>query len=114
MKNLKKLAFGLVALCLAFGLVFSVSAFKSKSKTAKAYSYWRYDLNQETGALSGFNYTKISNPDAPSCDDAEEIPCVIRVDENITTQNDLDDFLSNTYSSDDEVMELAIHTKSSL
>ena len=113
MKNFKKLFLGLAALVIAFGLVVSVSAFKSKT-TVKTYSYWRYDLNQETGALSGFNYTKINNPNAPGCDDVEEIPCVIRVDENITDQEELDDFLSTNYSSDAEVMELAIHTKSAL
>lgn len=108
-----KILFGLAALIVAFGLVFSMSAFKGKT-TVKTYSYWRYDLNQEAGALSGFNYTKIDNPNAPGCDDVEEIPCVIRVDENITDQDELDDFLSTNYSSDAAVMELAIHTKSAL
>jgi hypothetical protein len=112
MNSFKKLAFGFVALIIVCSLVFSTSAFKNS--TSKTYSYWRYDLNQEAGALSGFNYTKINEPGAPSCDDANEIPCVIRVDETITTQNDLDDFLSNHYNSDEEVMELAIYTKSEL
>ena len=112
MKLYKKITGAVVAIALVLTSIFTVSAFKTKP--VKDFSYWRYDLNQEAGALSGFNYTKIDNPSAPSCDDAEEIPCVIRVDENITTQNDLDDFLSNNYSSDDEVMALAVHTKSAL
>ncbi|MGJ1342185.1 MULTISPECIES: hypothetical protein [Sphingobacterium] len=109
MKNLKKLMFGLVALGLAFGLMFSVSAFKAKKAT---FTYWRYDLNTQVGARSGFNYTQITNPSAPGCDDGEEMPCVIQVDESIDTQAKLNTYLSTNFPNEAAVTAAALHTKS--
>lgn len=108
MKTLKSLTLGLAALVMVFGLVMSVSAFKAK----KTSIYWSYDLNTETGARSGYNYSPISNPSSPGCDDGEEMPCVLQVDESIDTQAKLDNYLSTTFASDAAVTASAYHTKS--
>ena len=111
MKNLKKTIFGLLALIMVFGLVFTVSAFKSNENSKKQYTYWKYNLDEENGARNGFNYTETFSPDGEGCDDEEEIPCVIRVEDSIQSQSDLNTYLNNQYDEDSEVMELAIHTK---
>ncbi len=114
MKNLKSLMFGLVALVLAFGLVFSVSAFKQISAKKKMYSYWRYNPNTEAGTLNGYNYIKIDDPQEPGCEDENEIPCIIQVDDTIISQPALDTYLNNTFTTEDEVIQIAVHTKAEL
>lgn len=108
MKNLKKVVFGLVALIVAFGLVFTVSAFKKK----RASIYWQYNLNVETGARSGYNYSPIGNPNSPGCDDGEEMPCVLQVDESIDSQAKLDNYLSTNFATEADVTASAFHSKS--
>lgn len=110
--NFKKLNLGLVALVLGFGLVVTQSAFTTPKQTTS--SFWRYNLDSETGALSGFNYTKITDPEAPGCADEQEIPCVIEVEGNINSQLDLDNYLSTTFGSEVDVMQIAVHTKAEL
>lgn len=106
--------FGLVALTLAFGLVFTVSAFKAEKKSAKQFTYWRYDLDQENGALNGFNYTQVFNPAEEGCSNDEEIPCVIEVEDSVQSQTDLNTYLNTMYTNDSEVIALAIYTKAEL
>lgn len=106
--------FGLVALVLAFGLVFSVSAFKQISAKKKMYSYWRYNPNTEAGTLNGYNYIKIDDPQEPGCEDENEIPCIIQVDDTIISQPALDTYLNNTFTTEDEVIQIAVHTKAEL
>lgn len=78
------------------------------------YTYWRYNPNTEAGTLSGYNYTKIDAPEEPGCEDENEIPCVIRVDETITSQTALDTYLNNAFTTEDQVIQIAVHTKAEL
>ena len=80
MKNLKKLAFGLVALCLAFGLVFSVSAFKSKKSATLKYRFIGINETDLTNPLKWQDVSSEPNPEA--CDAGIELPCLVQFDEN--------------------------------
>lgn len=108
--NLKKLSLGLVAL-VGFGLMITMNAF-TEVKEKRAYSYWQYNLNAEAGSRLAANYTLISDPESPGCDDEPEVPCVIRVDQNIDTPAELSTYLSTTFSNDAQVTTSAFHKKS--
>ena len=109
MKNLKKLAFGLVALCLAFGLVFSVSAFKSKKSVKRAPVYFKYigSTFDETAYRNISNWQHTSAPDEEACIGDNDI-CILSVDsEDLsapgTMLDKLDDFFTNDLSNSGDV-----------
>lgn len=115
MKNLKSLIFGLAALCLAFGLVFSVSAFTTGTKKSSTLTY-RYNGNDEGGLHTAGNWSDVSNQEEPEgCEPGEEIPCFVQfdsseyaniqifIDENPTLGDMIDSERIQTYK--DEVVE---------
>ena len=101
MKNLKKLTFGLVALVLAFGLVFSVSAFKNLTIKKGTTVYFKYNDStfNETAYRNIGNWQPIDHPEEVGCDGETNI-CILRVDsDNLTAPgtmlDKLDDFFNN-------------------
>ena len=79
MKNLKKVVFGLVALIVAFGLVFTVSAFKAKKET-RWFIYTQSDHpTNATDAKEPSNYTMLDANELPPCDGEQDL-CAIRAD----------------------------------
>lgn len=108
--NLKKLGLGLVAL-VGFGLLITLNAFTNVTEK-KAYSYWQYNLNTQSGSRTGSNYTQITNPESPGCDDVAELPCVIRADESINSATDLTTYLTTNFANDAAVTAAAFHKKS--
>lgn len=78
-KKYKKLVYGFAALVLAFGLVFSMSAFKNKKETRWfVYSASDHPLN-ETQAKNPANYTMLGAEEQPPCDGEQDL-CAIRAD----------------------------------
>jgi len=108
--NFKKWSLGLAAL-VGFGLMITLNAFTNTNEK-RAYSYWQYNLNAQAGSRVATNYTLISDPESPGCDDEPEVPCVIRVDQNIDTPAELSTYLNTTYSNDAQVTTNAFHKKS--
>ncbi len=102
MNNLKKIMFSLAALVIAFGLVFSLSAFKGNSaKNTTMYYYFNSD--QEADIDDPNNWTPIDEVDVPnaSCDGAD-LSCVITFDTN--DFSDLGELLEE-YPSTDQLRE---------
>ncbi|WP_199119753.1 hypothetical protein [Pedobacter sp. ASV28] len=108
MKNLKSLIFGLAALCLAFGLMFSVSAFKKKTNV-----YWQYTKNNHTDIRDGYSYSQVTSPEAEACDPGNDLPCVLEVDASISSQALLDDYLrdTNIFQNDSDITDAAMFKK---
>ena len=106
MKNLKKLMFGLVALVMGFGLVFSVSATKKKASI-----YWRYNKNVIADVRDGNSYS-LTTP-AEECEAGSDLPCVIEVDAAIDTQAKLNTFLNNmsTFPNESDIVNAALYKK---
>ena len=108
--NLKKISLGLAALCLAFGLVFSMSAFKSKANAGKrALVYFKYNGStfNEANYRNIENWEHITDPEAPSCAGTSDI-CVLSVDDADLTapgtmEEKLDDFFNNELAAPNEV-----------
>ncbi|MDQ8005259.1 MAG: hypothetical protein REI64_10700 [Pedobacter sp.] len=94
MKNLKSLMFGLVALVMVFGLVFTVSAFKAKS-VKKTTIFWRYNPNDASDLRNEEAYSIVANPGAASCDPGTDLPCVLEVDASIDDETKLHDYLND-------------------
>lgn len=93
MKNLKKLTFGLVALVLAFGLVFSVSAFKDTTKKTALYWYKvSYDdpITYPDGYVKAgtplFDYAEMSEVESP-CDEGSDLDCLRGFDAPVTSSD---------------------------
>lgn len=104
MKNLKKLTFGLVALVLAFGLVFSVSAFKNRAKRAPVYFKYEGTTFDETAYRNISNWHQTTAPEEEACIGDSDI-CILSVDsDNLsgpgTTMLDKLDYFFNTTLSD--------------
>lgn len=98
MKNLKKMMFGLAALVMAFGLVFSVSAFTKKDPINLAYQYTGDD---ESNVMNAGSWTPITyNPSPTECDAEGDLVCVVQFRDD--QFSDIEDFLSN-YADADEV-----------
>ncbi|WP_293298886.1 hypothetical protein [Pedobacter sp. UBA4863] len=81
--NLKKLIFGLAALVLAFGLVFTMSAFKPKKGEM---IHFRYNSSATTDEA----YREITNWEPT--EEPEDCPgsgkvCVLQIDENLLSGN---------------------------
>lgn len=82
--------FGLVALVVAFGLVFSVVAFSPAKKTATL--KYRYNGPDEAGLHTPGNWSDVSaQPNPEGCEPGEEIPCLIQFE--TPEYDDLQDFL---------------------
>ncbi|WAC39041.1 DUF6520 family protein [Pedobacter sp. SL55] len=85
-----KILFGLAALVVAFGLVFSMSAFRSNEKLATL--KYRYTGNNEAGLHTASNWDDVSaQPNPEGCEPGEEIPCLVEFDTSEYT--DLQDFI---------------------
>ncbi|WP_421938449.1 hypothetical protein [Pedobacter sp.] len=112
MKNIAKLKITVIALIIGLGLVTLHSAFKTEKKTG--YKYWRFDSNDPSNIRVANEYTLISNPQGPTCDNADEIPCVLKVDESIDTRMELGTYLQNTtlFPDDEDITSSAEYTKS--
>lgn len=89
-----QLTFGLVAL-IGFGLFFTMNGFIG-DKNNKAYTYWQFDANSTSDIRTGTMYTKIIDPEAPTCAEGSDLPCVLQVEQSIDTQAELDTYLKNT------------------
>ncbi|RZL13718.1 MAG: hypothetical protein EOO89_17085 [Pedobacter sp.] len=85
-----KILFGLVALCLAFGLVISVSAFKSK-KDVHQYQY----ISSSTLAADILDISNWQEVDAntPSCGEAGALVCRYEYEGEMS---DFQDFLEDS------------------
>ncbi|WP_316735767.1 hypothetical protein [Pedobacter aquatilis] len=92
--NLKKLSLGLVAL-VGFGLVITLNAFTAKTEK-KAYSYWQFDSGNVSDIRDGASYTPISAPSSTPCESGVDLPCVLKVDESIDTEAELNTYLHDT------------------
>ncbi|MGY3055242.1 hypothetical protein ACVWYG_003457 [Pedobacter sp. UYEF25] len=103
-----KFLVGIVAL-FALGLFFAINAFTNNTSKF-ADRYWRYNQNTQLGSRLGSNYTLITDPESPGCDDAQQMPCVLKVDQSINTQAKLNTYLSG-FTTDADVTAVAIHTK---
>ena len=89
--NFKKISLGLAALIVAFGLVFSMSAFTEKKSTDLAY---QYTGNDATGVVTPGNWTPIPYDENESACDAEgELVCIVQFNEN--EYSDITDFLGD-------------------
>ena len=112
MKNLKKLIFGLVALVMAFGLLFSVSAFSSK-ESKRSYSYWQYEPGSMTGIRTASNYTLVSEPVESPCEAGSDLPCVLRVAAAIDNETALNTYLNDysTFPADQDIKTSAFYKK---
>ncbi len=100
--------FGLVALVMAFGLVFTVNATKKKDSV-----YWQYTKNNHTDIRDGYSYLPTTTPEAEECDPGNDLPCVIEVDASISTQALLDDYLRDTgnFPNDSDITDAAMFKK---
>lgn len=88
--------FGLAALVLAFGLVFTVSAFKQKEPTNLAYQYTGDD---DSGVMDPGNWDTIPYEPAPTeCDAEGELVCIVQF--NDEQFDDISDFLGNFADAD--------------
>lgn len=92
--NLKKLSLGLVAL-VGFGLMITLNAFTNAGEK-KSFAYWQYDAGDVTDIRDGASYTPIAEPNTQPCEAGAELPCVLKVDESIDTEAELDTYLHNT------------------
>lgn len=89
-KKYKNLVYGLAALVLAFGLVFSVSAFKSKKEIVNL--AYQYTGDDETGVMNSGNWTAITyNPSPSECESVGDLVCVVQF--NDEQYSNITDFL---------------------
>ena len=96
MKNLK-LVLPVLALVLGLGLVLTQSAFKSTSSNqAKTATYWRFDSTDISDLRDATKYVQITDPEAPSCEDGDDLPCVLQAPAGVNSQSLLDAHLNNT------------------
>jgi hypothetical protein len=98
MKNLKKLMFGLLALVMVFGLVFSLSAFTQIKKGPTVYFKYKGTSFNETDYRSMSNWEPVAEPGEVECGGDNNI-CILRVDSDHLTGSGsqldkLDDFFS--------------------
>lgn len=88
MKNLKNLGFGLAALVLVLGLVFTVSAFTKKATPVR----YQYMENTPDNLFDHLKWENVTfNPPA-SCGDPGDLPCIIEFDSEVYA--DIEAFLS--------------------
>lgn len=101
MKNLKA-KLPLLTLLLGIGIVFFQSAFTS-APAKLASTYWRYDDTDPNNSRDGSNYTQITNPDSPTCPTGSDVPCVLEVPDNVTSQTQLTDYLEDNFATAHDV-----------
>ncbi|WP_316831446.1 hypothetical protein [Pedobacter aquatilis] len=109
--NLKKLSLGLVAL-VGFGLIVTLNAFTDvKPKTG--YTYWQFESDDVSDIRDGASYTQIPVPTSSPCETGSDLPCVLKLDESIDTENELDAHLKNTsvFPANSDIMNVAIYKK---
>lgn len=104
MKNLKSLIFGLAALCLAFALVFSVSAFKSNAVVLYQYTS---NSSSEEDILDIENWQPVDE-NSPSCGTAGSLVCRYSFDGDM---NDFQAFLENPTTTAAQINSNAESTK---
>lgn len=98
MKNLKKLMFGLAALVMAFGLVFSVSAFKKKADAPLSTSstfFYNGPLPATQAEVEKPENWKFDN-DAAACDDEPEMACSITVNDTYVDKSGAEPVLQSS------------------
>jgi hypothetical protein len=81
MKNLRKVQFGLLAVLLAVGVVFGMSAFKGEAKGKRVQYTFRYNGPDHSKANVENESNWIYTTDPITCDDTPEQACSIVVDE---------------------------------
>lgn len=92
MQHLKKMIFGLAALVIAFGLIFTASAFKNKKHTSDL--AYQYDGDDDSGVMSPGSWTPVPYVENPTACEAEgELVCIVQFNE--TEFSDIADFLGN-------------------
>ncbi|NTE05599.1 hypothetical protein G6M26_20390 [Agrobacterium tumefaciens] len=91
--NLKKMSLGLVAL-VGFGLLITMNAFTSISK--QDFTYWQYESGRLNEIREGASYSPIATPNVAPCESGSDLPCVLKVDASIDTQDKLNTYLHNT------------------
>lgn len=114
MKNLRKVQFGLLAVLLAVGVVFGMSAFKTKTlETAKSATYWRFDSTDISDLRDATKYVKITDPEAPSCEDGDDLPCVLQAPAGVNTQALLSTHLNDPgiFSNDQAIIDASMFKK---
>ena len=90
MKNLKKMLFGLAALVLAFGLVFSVSAFKGPAQKTSTLKY-RFIGTNSADLQDPSKWLDVSSEANPvPCETGSVLPCIVQFENNEYT--DIEDF----------------------
>ncbi|RYF88935.1 MAG: hypothetical protein EOO03_07210 [Chitinophagaceae bacterium] len=113
MKNLKFLL-PLFAIILGIGVVFTTSAFKNKvNKPTKAFTYWQFTGDDINEVRDYTKYTQITNPEAPSCEEGSDIPCVLATPVAVNTPALLDAHLQNVsnYANDQAVLSAAMYKR---
>ncbi|RZK52062.1 MAG: hypothetical protein EOO87_16090 [Pedobacter sp.] len=114
MKNLKKVSLGLAALVVAFGLVFSMSAFRNhQNKVIKTSSYWQFTGDDITQVRDYTKYVKITNPEAPSCEEGSDIPCVLATPEAVNSPELLEEHLldDDNFINDQAVLDASMYKR---
>ncbi|TKB98641.1 hypothetical protein [Pedobacter cryophilus] len=101
---------GASALFLGIILAVSTVAFKPVKSSKRVNAYWRFDGNALSQSKTSSEYTLIDAMDIPSCDQLDEIPCVLEVDQSVDTQSELQTIL-NGYGSNQAVVDDAFATK---
>ncbi|GGE41332.1 hypothetical protein EV200_101664 [Pedobacter psychrotolerans] len=91
--NLKKMSLGLVAL-VGFGLLITMNAFTSISK--QNFTYWQYESGRISDIREGASYSPIAAPSVAPCENGTDLPCVLKVDASIDTQDKLNTYLHDT------------------
>lgn len=89
MKNLKKIAFGLLVAVLAVGF----SAFTSAKKVN--YEYWHFKTGSMLNDADQVSaYEAVTDP-PQGCDEEENLPCILRVDTDNPSTPDLASYLAS-------------------
>ncbi|WP_157263228.1 hypothetical protein [Pedobacter sp. R20-19] len=108
--NLKKMTLGLVAL-VGFGLLITLNAFTTFSK--QNFNYWQYDSRKLSDIREGASYSPIPAPDAAPCESGSDLPCVLKVDASIDTQDKLNTYLHDraTFPTSGDITNAAMYKK---
>jgi len=91
--NLKKISLGLAALIVAFGLVFSMSAFK-QAPVKKEILRYQYKNSDATDINQVTSWDDLNSLPQQDCEEGEDLPCVIEINTSTSPYNSLADYLS--------------------
>lgn len=110
MKNLKRLV-PVIAVVLGLGIAFGTSAFSKKQ--VKTSTYWRFDSTDINDLRDYTKYVKITDPEAPSCEEGNDLPCVLEAPASVNTPALLDAHLNNTsiFSNDQAIIDASMYKK---